>query len=119
MTSGFSKMAVFARFCLIWRILPFFPVFTLPRTPLGTTNSQESLEIIIYIKTASQKKFFNVMTSGFSKMALFPVFAQFEGFARSFFFRTLDWALYGKTNSQENLEFIIYIQTASHKILSM
>ena len=50
-------MAVFAKFGLFCRFCRSCPFCTLLRAPLGTTNSQESLEIIIYIQTASHKNF--------------------------------------------------------------
>ena len=54
---GFQKwpfLPVFSQFGGFGRSCPFC---TLPRVPLGTTNSQKSLEIIIYIQTASHKNF--------------------------------------------------------------
>jgi len=41
MTSGFSKMAVFARFFPIWRIWPFLPVLY---TSSGTTGDNKQPE---------------------------------------------------------------------------
>ena len=55
MKIGFSKMAVFA--LRLGRFCNSFPFCTLPRATKGTTNSKESLEIIIYIQTASHKNF--------------------------------------------------------------
>ena len=135
---GFPKwpfLPVFADFGRFGRSCPFC---TLPLVPLGTTNSQESLEIIIYIQTASHKNFsmwwcylIHWKTSGFSKMAVFArefwpifekflcVFVRFCRFGRSCPFCTLPRVPLGTTNSQESLEIIIYIQTASHKNFSM
>ena len=55
---------IFVRFCPFLCVFVRFgrfarscPLCTLPRAPLETKNSQESLEIIIYIQTASHKNF--------------------------------------------------------------
>ena len=50
-------LSVFAVFSQFGRYAHSCPFCTLPRVPLGTTYSQESLVIIIYIKTASHKIF--------------------------------------------------------------
>ena len=97
---------------------------------LWPTNSQESLEIIIYIQTASHKIFSmwwrgfgwyqNLLSHALKKLCAFlPVFVRFGRFARSCPFCTLPRAPLKTTNSQESLEIIIYIQTASHKNFSM
>ena len=49
--------ARFGRFCPIWPICPFLPVLYTSSGTTGEKNSQESLEIIIYIQTASHKNF--------------------------------------------------------------
>ena len=47
----------FGRFCPIWPICPFLPVLYTSSGTTGDKNSKESLEIIIYIQTASHKNF--------------------------------------------------------------
>ena len=50
-------LPVFVRFCPIWPIFSFLPVLYTSSGTTGDKNSQESLEIIIYIQTASHKNF--------------------------------------------------------------
>ena len=50
-------LCVFVRFCAFWPICPFLPALYTSSGTTGDKNSQESLEIIIYIQTASHKNF--------------------------------------------------------------
>ena len=112
MKNGFSKMAVFSQFGGFGGFVRFCPFCILPRGPLGTKNSQKSLEIIIYIQTANHKNFSMWWHVGFPKWPFLPNLADLAVLA--YFIHFFKYHC-GQQTARKSLKIIIYIQTASHK----